>query len=344
MKKTHKTNQQATKLFSRVWLITDGKMGDLVQCEGVVQALGVKAKTILIAPPKPWVWLMPWGPLPPHERAGQKDCPLQPPFPDLVIASGWRALAYVRELKKVLGSQVYTVFLKSPRCKASYVDLIWVPEHDRLRGDRVISSLASPHRFSSDMLERDYAEKPDFMNSLPAPLIGVLLGGDSKDYHFSEEDCQRLAKSLGALAQTGAGLAITPSRRSPERLKRVLKQQLTGDNIYWWDEKSDNPYGYLLAHSDFFVITADSANMIGEACVKGKPVYTFRPSGGSKKFDRLLKGFECHGAARPLPEQMSDLVSWNYQPLYVANDIALEINRRAAIQFGKSGSSRRKSP
>ncbi len=343
MQKAPDTNQQAAKLFSHVWLITDGKAGDLVQCKGVAQALGLgaiglAARVITIAPRKPFVWMMPYGPLPPEEKTGHTSSPLQPPFPDLVIASGWRALAYVRELKHRLGDKVFTVFLKSPRCKASYVDLIWVPAHDRLRGRNVISSLASPHRFSSEMLQREYARKPEFMNRLRAPLVGVLLGGDSKDYHFSEEDCLRLAKSLGALAQTGAGLAITPSRRSPERLKRAIKGELSGDNIYWWDEKSDNPYGHILAHSDFFVITTDSANMIGEACVKGKPVYTFRPSGGSKKFDRLLKGFERHGAVHPLPEAISELASWDYEPLYAASDIALEIKKRAAVQFARSGS------
>ncbi len=330
MDNTQRATIEAAKRFSRVWLISDGKAGDIVQCRGVAQALGrQEAVEIAIRPRRPFVWMMPYGPVPPDERIGQDASPLQAPFPDLVIASGWRTLAYVRELKQKLGDEVFTVFLKSPRCTASYVDLIWVPAHDRLRGERVISSLASPHRFSPQILEGDYAQKPDFMAKLAGPVIGVLLGGESKDYHFSDADCVRLAKSLRALAQTGAGLAITPSRRSSDRLKRTIRQHLAGENIYWWDEKSENPYGYLLAHSDYFVITADSANMIGEACVKGKPVYVFRPSGGSKKFDRLLKGFERHGATRPLPEQVSELAAWDYEPLYAASEIAREIVKRA---------------
>jgi len=334
MKKSCRTNPTPIstdeKRFSRVWLISDGKAGDIVQCRGVAEALGKdEVIEITIRPCKPYVWMMPYGPVPPDERIGKEASPLHPPFPDLVIASGWRTLAYMRELKQKLGDRVFTVFLKSPRCTASYLDLIWVPAHDRLRGDRVISSLASPHRFSPEMLEADYGQKPDFMNKLAAPVIGVLLGGESKDYHFSDNDCTRLAKSLRALAQAGAGLAITPSRRSSDRLKRTIRQHLAGENIYWWDEKNENPYGHILAHSDYFVITADSANMIGEACVKGKPVYVFRPSGGSKKFDRLLKGFELHGATRPLPEQFNELEVWEYTPLYAASQIARVIVKRA---------------
>ena len=326
---------KGTELFSRVWLLSDGKVGDLVQCKGVASALGVEAKTLIVAPRKPWVWLMPYGPLPPDERIGKQNSLLQPPFPDLVIASGWRTLAYLREIKKHCSERVFTVFLKSPRCRASYVDLIWVPQHDRLRGERVITSLAGPHRFSPARLTAEYGQMPAFMKELPKPLVGVLLGGDSKDYHFTPEDGERLAGSLAALAKTGAGLAITPSRRSPEGLKAAIRRKLSGDNIYWWDEKSENPYGYILAHSDFFVITADSANMIGEACVRGKPVFCFRPSGGSKKFDRLLQGFEAHGATRSLPEKIDRLTPWSYEPLYASDMIAREIEKRAAVQFGR---------
>ena len=337
MDKANKTERTGrTTLFGRVWILSDGKMGDLVQCRGVAQALGVEADIRIISPQKSYEWMMPYGPLPPKDWIGKTSSPINEPLPDLVIAAGWRMLAYVRAIKKRRKDDVFTVFLKSPRCKAPYIDLIWAPEHDGLSGSRVISSIAGPHRFSPEFLGTEYGEKPDYLVRLPAPLVGVLLGGESKDYHFSKEDCTRLAKSLRSLADTGAGLAITPSRRSSEQLKKEIKQQLTDKSFYWWDEREPNPYGYILSQSDFFVVTADSANMVGEACVSGKPVYVFRPSGGSKKFDRLLAGFEAYGAIKPLPEHIEKLVSWNYQPLYAAADIAREIEKRATRQFNKS--------
>ena len=330
---SNKTGTREASVFNRVWILSDGKAGDLAQCRGVAEQLGVHAKILIVSPGKPWVWLMPYGPLSPVDRIGGDNSPLSHPLPDLVIAAGWRTLAYVREIKKHQKSAVFTVFLKNPRCRAGYLDLIWAPDHDRLSGSRVISSIASPHRFSPRILREKYASKPDCLSMLSAPLIGVLLGGDSKDYHFSNEDCTRLASSLLGLAQNGAGLAITSSRRTPDRLKRAIKQTLEGHEIYWWNELDNNPYGYLLAHSDYFVVTADSANMIGEPCVSGKPVYVFRPSGGSKKFDRLLVAFEELGATKPLPEKIEKLVPWHYDPLFAAQDIALEIKKRAIRQF-----------
>ncbi len=329
----------SAQLFSRTWIVSDGKVGDLVQCNGVAQALGIEAQTRIIAPTRPWVWMMPQGPIPPKDRISNPDSPISQPLPDLVICSGWRTLAYVREIKKRQRDKVFTVYLKYPRNNGDFLDLIWVPLHDDKSGERIISSIASPHRFSADILADEFAQMPDYLSRLPRPLVGVLLGGDSKDYRFSEGDCERLAKSLRAFADTGAGLAITPSRRSPARLRSAIKRQMAGSSYYWWDEfeadAAPNPYGYLLSQSDAFVVTADSANMVGEACVSGKSVYVFKPTGGSKKFDRLLEGFSSYGATRPLPEQIEQHVAWSYEPLYAAGDIAREINIRAARQFKK---------
>ncbi len=328
----------SAQLFQKAWIVSDGKTGDLVQCNGVTQALGVDAELRIISPTKPWVWMMPNGPIPPHDKISNPQSPISQPLPDLVISSGWRTLAYVRAIKKQQQQKVFTVYLKYPRNSANFLDLIWVPAHDDISGERIISSIASPHRFSPDILGGEFAQIPSYLAKLPRPLVGVLLGGDSKDYHFSDDDCIRFAMSLRALSDTGVGLAITPSRRSPPRLREAIEQHLSGVDYYWWDElavnAAPNPYGFLLAQSDAFVVTADSANMVGEACVTGKSVYVFKPSGGSKKFDRLLDKFSSHGATRPLPEQIKQHVPWSYEPLYAAGDIAVEIKKRALKQFG----------
>lgn len=320
-------------VFRRTWILTDGKAGDLAQCLGVAQALGVEAEKRKVSPAPPWVWMMPFGPVPLTDRYGMANGPLEGPEPDLIIAAGWRTLAYIREMKKRFGRQIFTVFLKNPRCRAGYVDLIWAPEHDGLHGERVISSLAGPHRFSPACLQRDFANRPDRWKDLPAPLGGVLLGGDSRHYRFGRAEGERLAGALLRLGEQGAGLVITPSRRTPQWLQDHIRKSLEGRPVYWWDNKDPNPYGYILQHADFFIVTADSANMIGEVCVTGRPVYVFKPEGGSKKFDRLLAGFEAYGATRPLLEQGEKLATWSYPPLYAADDIAREIEKRARTQF-----------
>jgi len=322
--------QRAAELFGRVWILSDGKIGDLVQCRGVAQALGLEAEERIVSPQKPWVWAMPRGPLPPKDRIDSPTSPLAGELPDLVIASGWRTLAYVREIKKAADKPVFSVFLKNPRIFPGYLDLIWAPVHDNISGERVITTLASPHRFSREVLVQKYGRQPDFLKELPRPLATVMIGGDSNVFTFTkEEDCQRLPAALRALAALGCGLAVTPSRRTPEHVKRAVREGLKGTAHFWWDGTGDNPYGYMLAHADYIVATADSANMMAEGCVTGKPIYYYTPSGGSKKFNRLHEKLAEHGATRPLPDRIEKLDQWEYEPLYAAAEIAAEIIKRA---------------
>jgi hypothetical protein len=45
--------------------------------------------------------------------------------------------------------------------------------------------------------------------------------------------------------------------------------------VFGWPPPQPNPYPALLALSDTFLVTCDSASMIADACVTGKPVEIF---------------------------------------------------------------------
>ena len=66
---------------------------------------------------------------------------------------------------------------------------------------------------------------------------------------------------------------------------------------YLWEGEGPNPYVAMLALADAVVATADSTNMLGEAAVTGRPLLVFRPSGGHRKVDALLKGLAEAGIA-----------------------------------------------
>jgi mitochondrial fission protein ELM1 len=68
--------------------------------------------------------------------------------------------------------------------------------------------------------------------------------------------------------------------------------------------------------------------MTGEACVSGRPVYVFHPSGGSAKFRRYHDSLVAMGATRPLPEHLAELEHWAYEPQVSTDIIAHEIERR----------------
>jgi uncharacterized protein len=304
-------SSRADHLSLSAWILTDGKIGDEQNCRGVAAALGVTADVRRIAPRAPFAWLMPFGPIDPREAPGRRGGPLTGPLPDLLIASGRRSVPYVRAVKKASGGRAFTVVLKDPRTRPSVADLIWVPEYDRLRGPNVVVTLTSPHPVSPDALAAARKNPDPQLAPLPRPRVGVVVGGNSRHHRFTPADIARFAADLGRLAESGASLMITASRRTPPELSDELRR-LGGRHGFFWNGEGPNPYVPILALADAIVVTADSANMVSEAAATGAPLLLFEPSGGHTKLSALIDGLKHHGAVKPFRGRLE---AWPYEPL-----------------------------
>jgi mitochondrial fission protein ELM1 len=285
----------ATAAIPTVWVLSDGKAGDELQCLGVARRLGVEPEIRRVAPRKPFAWLMPRGPIDPREAPDRPGSPIRPPFPDILIASGRRAVAYVRAVKHASNGRCFTVILKDPRTGSAAADLIWVPAHDRLRGGNVLVTVTSPHGIAPERLAAAAANPPPGIAALPGPRVAVLVGGDSRHHRFTAEDIARFAGHLDALAASGAALMGTGSRRTPPALAAAVKAVFARHGGWWWDGRGENPLLALLAAADAVVVTADSVNMIGEAAATGRPVLLFEPSGGHRKIDAFVAALRRDG-------------------------------------------------
>ena len=306
------------------WVLTDGKAGDESPCLGLVEAMGLAPEVRRVAPRALFSGLMPHGPIDPAEAPGRAGSPIAPPFPDLLVASGRRAVPYLRAVKRASGGRTFTVFLKDPRTGPGTADLIWVPEHDRLRGRNVIATPTSPHRISPARLAAARAAPDPRVAALARPRVAVLAGGDSRHHRFAPDDVARLSGGLRALAEAGASLAVTLSRRSPPVLREALAALAVPPRHFLWDGTGENPYVSLLAGADAIVVSADSTNMVGEAAATGTPVLVFEPSGGHRKIAAFLDGLRRHGAVRPFAGRLE---AFAYQPL----DTTVEIARAVAV-------------
>ena len=298
------------------WVLTDGKAGDELQCLGVAQALNLKPEIRRVAPSPPYEWLAPWGPVDPREHPDHPTSPIRPPFPDLLIASGRRAIPALRLIKQLSGDQTFTVCLKDPRTGPATADLIWVPEHDRLTGPNVLRTLTSPHRLRLSDLQAARLEPPRALLALPHPRIGVLVGGNSRNHWFSPADIERFVTGLDSLIRQGAALLVTVSRRTPADLAAAVRACVGPSGGYIWDGTGANPYHAILALSDQFVVTVDSVNMISEACLTGRPIQVFEPSrrffGNAAKINRFISGLKAYGAVQNF---QGTLESYAYKPL-----------------------------
>jgi uncharacterized protein len=328
----------------RGWIISDGKRGNEVQSGGVLAALGLVCETKLVAPKGLWRALSPWGPVSPFEHFGGPQSQFRAPWPDFAIATGRLTTPYIRALKRAAGLATYTIILQDPKVNASAADLFWVPEHDRRRGINVVTTLTAPHGFSPQCLAHLGKHLPAPLAALPQPRFAVALGGPNGDYRYSSEVMAHLVGALTSLTALGAGLMITPSRRTPAAVVARISEAVRGASVWLWDEVGDNPYPYFLAHADAFIAPADSVNMTGEPCATGRPVFVFYPDGGSAKFDRFHRALERYGATRPLPRRFERFETWSYAPLNSAETIAREVARRWEKRAQMLGTVARRAP
>lgn len=307
-------------------MLTDGKAGDEQPCLGVAQAMDLAPETRHVKPRAPFAWLAPWGPIDPRDAPEQPRSPISPPFPDLLIASGRRAVPYLRAVKRASGGRTFTLFLKDPRSGPGTADLIWVPEHDALRGDNVIVTLTTPHRLSPARLAEARAKPDPRLAVLPSPRAAVLVGGDSRHHRFEPTGVERFLADLKSLAES-ASLMVTASRRTPPLLAEGLRQFARDTRHFVWDGSGENPYLAILALADAVVATADSTNMIGEAAATGRPILVFEPSGGHAKIARFLDGLRRHGAVHRFAGRLEGEA---YPPLDSTSTIARAVLERLA--------------
>jgi mitochondrial fission protein ELM1 len=306
---------------TRCWILTDGKIGDEVQCRGLAEALGVIPVIRHVAPRGLYAWAMPFGPIDPRESPHIAGSPLAPPYPDLAIAAGRRTVPYLRAVKRLSNGATFTVFLKDPYCSRSFADLIVVPEHDRLRGDNVITALTPANRLSAEKLAAARTTPDARIDRLPRPRVALLVGGPSTHHRYGEKEAKELAAIGAQVARAGMGLMVTPSRRTPVDCIRANVPA----EAFVWDGTGANPYLAILAHADTIVVTADSVNMVGEAVATGKPVHVYEPTGGHRKITAYLDRLEALGAVR---RWQGGFENWSYAPINATPIIAAEIARR----------------
>ncbi len=308
-----------------VWVLHDGKIGMANQTRGLAEALGWPITEKLLAIRAPWRFLPPSLWLAPGLALDPAGSRLEPPWPDIVIACGRNSIAPARLIKRASGGRSFWVQVQDPRFARDEIDLIVAPRHDPAPGENVFRTIGAVHRVTTAKLAADSERWAPVFATLPRPLIAVLIGGDNSVYRLTEASFATLCARLVALAKSGVGLAITPSRRTGEAQRAMLEKRLAGLPAYIWDGSGDNPYFAMLGAADAVVVTADSVSMISEAAATGKPVHIVEFEGGSDKFARFHQVMREAGITRPFN---GTLENWDYAPLDDTARAADEIRRR----------------
>src|SRR3546814_14692136 len=94
-----------------------------------------------------------------------------------------------------------------------------------------------------------------------------------------------------------------------------------------WRDDGDgpNPYPGLLAWADRIVCSADSVNMVSEACATRAPVFVFEPGRVTGRPRRFLDALLARGRIRAMD---ATLAAFDVEPLRETERVAAEIRGR----------------
>jgi len=316
----------------RIWVMTDGRAGNLAQALGLAEALArlrPAAITVRRIEPKPWAACLParlWH----LAGARQGGWPfsgylqaVSPPWPELAIGAGRRVAPLLAALRTLFG--VKAVQILDPRLPAAAFDLLVVPEHDRPAAPNAVTMLGAVGRVTPARIAADTARWCPRLAHLPKPRVACLIGGPTKSAAWRDGDSSRLVNQLAALSRSGRGLMITPSRRSDPAVIAGIKAACAPAPVFVWDGIGDNPYPGILGLATAVVVTSDSVNMVSEAASSGLPLHVFRIWRESAKLRAFHRTLAERGIARDFNGKIE---AWSYAALAETDRVAGEIAQR----------------
>jgi mitochondrial fission protein ELM1 len=261
------------------WAVTTGAVGMRTQTRGLAEAVAdtVVEKTIGLR--FPWT-LLPgaWATSPaavtdPDPEFDQ----LEPPWPDLIVTCGRKSAAAGVAVRRASDGRTIAVHVQDPLTDPRAFDLVVAMPHDRVTGPNVLKVPTALHDFTEAKRQRAADAWRARFSALGRPLVGVIVGGSTRGYAFDLAAGDRMIDLLHRVRrETDAGLAITPSPRTPAHLIEQLQSAFGDDpRAYLWDREGENPYHGILALSDRLVVTSDSVSMMSEAVATPHPVEVF---------------------------------------------------------------------
>ncbi len=244
------------------WTLTSGEAGMRTQARGLAAA--VAATVVEMNIPRGALWGLPGLARIGAARIGRAA----PRWPDVVISCGRRAAPYALEIVRRAKGRTLAVHVQDPRARADRFDLVVAMDHDRIAaGPKVIKVATALHDLTPELLREAALPWRERFAALGPAFAGVIVGGDLKGRPFTLDDARELLAGLKRLrAGSSLGLAITPSRRTPQAVRGLLAEAFRGESgVFLWNLEDANPYRAILALARRLVVTGDSVSMISEA-------------------------------------------------------------------------------
>lgn len=260
--------------FPRIWVIAGNRKGDVAQVYALAEELGLPFETRRLR--YNWrFWLRGkyMGASVVSVERELREKTLVPPWPDLILLVGKRAVPVARWVQEQSGGRTRLVLVGHPRVAPETFDLIYTTRQyltpDAL-SVRLQPVAMSRYRRPPDVTD----EERSWLGSLPRPHFLLMLGGDTRHWKMRPNYIAEVAAKLAYRAgRAGGSLIVVRSARTSDEILDEIERQLEGAKCEWRVVRHDFPrFPVLLDDADLLFPTADSISMVSESVITGKPV------------------------------------------------------------------------
>ncbi len=256
--------------------------------------------------------------------------------PDLIISSGRKTGLAALFFKKRIGCKI--IHIMNPPCNKKNFDFLILSKHDNISNptDKMYNIVGVLHNITPKFL---IPEATIFKKKYPMlynNFIGILIGGNTRHYDFSEEEGNfflhlilRLTKKLNLIA------FISFSQRTPDHIKKNFNKNFSSPHIIYDSNTGasvENPYLQILASAKFLIVTGDSISMCSECSGSGKPLYIYVPSNfNSNKHLKLIDYFQHNKLAKILTKNSQTLEYFKQVPICPSEQVATYLLKKFNI-------------
>ena len=260
-----------------IWVLLGARHGDNQQLLAIAVALGLPYRTIRLK-------FNHAAALPPlllgSSPVSWKNCsaaPLEAPWPRAVLAAGRKSVPAARWVQRQSRGSTRLIHINRPWAPLAWFDLVVttaqyaLPQRDNVLVNRMPFlpwDLPGAGALPPSVRQHEAA--------MPRPWTLVMVGGNSRPYIFDDCAASRLAHRVNEQVRSIGGSAwVLGSPRTPAAVMKTIERVLdVPSQVVRWDHR-DNPYAALRQTADRFIVTMDSASMLTEALLSGRPVLPF---------------------------------------------------------------------
>ncbi|MBI3248225.1 MAG: mitochondrial fission ELM1 family protein [Deltaproteobacteria bacterium] len=260
----------------RVWVLTSKKLGDNAQVLAIAQDLGwpYEAKTLVYTGLNHFHFRV-FGPSL-RKVALERSSQLSPPWPDVVLTVGRRAVPVALWIRQQSRGATKLVQVGQSRVKLDRFDLVvanpqyHLPPHPRL------VRLELPLLYgNAEAIAAAAATWRERFATLPRPWTALFVGGSTAPFALDTmavRDLMGMTHRL--LTRDGGSLLVTTSRRTPSDAADFIRDAMPAQGFFhrWSPNGASNPYLGMLGLADRFLVTGESISMLVEVVRQGKPL------------------------------------------------------------------------